>query len=202
MKLISFCRNLHSVVVSEMRIRRFDAREAKHSKNNRERDQRKQREFAARFSRSLSGFSGLQRLRRMENKHRGLSRSQLLFWPFCRRLLLPSQAAGFVFLRLALSALSAQLDKTLQIHYSVEHPEEQAQLYRPHRALCCFLFILYEIFFHFHFVFNPPREETRLLSYSYVAGDRVKTLGVEAARNISSRFPHPKRVWKSDWKFL
>lgn len=102
------------------------------------------------------------------------SRLSLLSWPFF----------GFNFFSFttysssALSASAVKLSQffafkarqTLQIHY--EYTEEK------HNYFFCIveaLFILYEIFFHFHYVFNSHREETRVLSYSYVAGGRVKT---------------------------
>lgn len=81
----------------------------------------------------------------------------------------------------ALSILPLKARQTLQIYYLVNTPERSTITLVLHCV--AFLFILYEIFFHFHFVFNSHREETRVLSYSYVAGGRVKTLFSRVVHN-------------------
>lgn len=69
--------------------------------------------------------------------------------------------------------------QTLQIQRLVIHREAQLPLLH----CCSLLWLAVYTLWDFHFVFNSPRETTRFLSYSYVAGGRVKTLFNWTAHN-------------------
>lgn len=94
---------------------------------------------------------------------------------FVTRLLLLREASSLS--RLFSQPLSqffhSQLDKRCK--FTILWIRQRSTITSSCIVLLFFIYTLWD-FFHFHFVFNSPREETRFLSYSYVAGDRMKTL--------------------------